>query len=94
MKAVFETKNLVPKCITTWDVSAVLNYLATLHPNSEISLKSLSLKLVMLLLLVSGQRGQTIYLLNLDGFNITDDTCSFQLFEHIKTSKPGIWQPF
>ncbi len=40
MKAVFETKNPVPKCITTWDVSTVLKYLATLHPNSVISLKS------------------------------------------------------
>ena len=89
MKAVFETKNPVPKCTTTWDVSTVLKYLATLHPNSAISLKSLSLKLVMLLLLLSGQRGQTIYLLSLDGLNITEDTCNFQLLEHIKTSKPG-----
>ena len=86
MKAVFETKNPVPKCTTTWDVSTVLKYLATLHPNSAISLKSLSLKLVMLLLLLSGQRGQTIYLLSLDGLNITEDT---MLLEHIKTSKPG-----
>ncbi len=86
MKAVFETKNPVPKCTTTWDVFTVLRNLATLHPNSAISLKSLSLKLVMLLLLLSGQRRQTIYLLSLDGLNITEDT---MLLEHIKTSKPG-----
>jgi integrase len=89
MKAVFETRHPVPKCTTTWDVSTVLKHLATLHPNSGITLKTLSLKLVMLLLLLSGQRGQTIYLLNLDGLNITNDTCKFQLLEHIKTSKPG-----
>ena len=53
------------------------------------------------MLLLSGQRGQTIHLLNLDGLNIIDDTC---IFQHIptcmfhmtlaysllaKTSKPG-----
>ena len=89
MKAVFETKNPARKCTTTWDVSAVLKYLATLYPNNGLSLKWLSIKLVLLMLLLSGQRGQTIHLLNLDGLNISDDTCIFQLLEHIKTSKPG-----
>ena len=82
MKAVFETKNPARKCTTTWDVSKVLKYLATLYPNNGISLKCL-------MLLLSGQRGQTIHLLNLAGLNIIDDTCVFQLLEHIKTSKPG-----
>ena len=89
MKAVFETKNPARKCTTTWDVSKVLKYLATLYPNNGISLKCLSIKLVLLMLLLSGQRGQTIHLLNLAGLNIIDDTCVFQLLEHIKTSKPG-----
>ena len=89
MKAVFETKNPARKCTTTWDVSKVLKYLATLYPNNRISFKCLSIKLVLLMLLLSGQRGQTIHLLNLAGLNIIDDTCVFQLLEHIKTSKPG-----
>ena len=89
MKAVFETKNPARKCTMTWDVSKVLKYLATLYPSNGISLKCLSIKLVLLMLLLSGQRGQTIHVLNLAGLNIMDDTCVFQLLEHIKTSKPG-----
>ena len=53
MKAVFETKKSVPKYTTTWDVSVVFKYLEKLYPNNHISLKNLSLKVVMLILLLS-----------------------------------------
>ena len=49
------------------DVSKVLDYLKTLSPVGQLSLKELTLKTVLLLLLVTGQRGQFIYLLSLNG---------------------------
>ena len=66
-KGIYELRKPQPKYNCIWDVSNVLTYLRTLHPHDAISLKSLTLKLVMLLLLVTGQRGQAIYLLSLDG---------------------------
>ena len=72
MKAVFETKKPVPKYTTTWDVSVVFKYLEKLYPNNKISLKNLSLKVVMLILLLSGQRGQTVYLMNLEGMVLSE----------------------
>ena len=72
MKAVFETKKSVPKYTTTWDVSVVFKYLEKLYPNNKISLKNLSLKVVMLILLLSGQRGQTVYLMNLEGMVLSE----------------------
>ena len=52
------------------------------------ALKSLILKLLMLLLL-SGKRGQTIHMLNWDGMTLTESYCKFQILHHTKTSKPG-----
>lgn len=44
----------------------------------------------MLLLLVTGQRGQVpIYLLSLDGMTVNTTSCQFQLLDHTKTSKPS-----
>jgi site-specific recombinase XerD len=89
MKGVYEELKPQPKYTHIWDVSTVLSYLATLKLNSSLSLKNLTRKLVMLLLLVSGQRGQTIHSLTLQGMALSDSSCQFQVLEHLKTSKPG-----
>ncbi len=89
MKGVYEELKPQPKYTQIWDVSTVLRHLATLKPNSSLSLKNLTRKLVMLLLLVSGQRGQTIHSLSLQGMTLSETSCQFQVLEHIKTSKPG-----
>ncbi len=89
MKGVFELRKPKPKYSSIWDVSVVLKYLGTFVPNSELTLKQLTFKVVMLMLLVSGQRGQTIHSLSLDGMTLTETSCKFQVLEHLKTSKPG-----
>ena len=89
LKGIFEKRKPQPKYDTIWDASKVLNFLGTLWPVQELTLKDLTLKLLMLLLLVTGQRGQSIHLLNPEGMNLTESSCRFQLLEHIKTSKPG-----
>ena len=89
MKGVYEKLKPQPKYTQIWDVSLVLRYLATLTPNSSLSLKNLTLKLVMLLLLVSSQRGQAIHSLSLQGMTLSGSSCHFQVLEHMKTSKPG-----
>ena len=70
MKGVYEKLKPQPNYTQIWDVSLVLSYLATLTPNSSLSLKNLTLKLVMLLLLVSSQRGQAIHSLSLQGMTM------------------------
>lgn len=88
MKGAFELQKPQPKYTQIWDVSIVLKYLATLKLNS-LSLKNLTFKLVMLLLLVSGQRGQAIHSLSIHAMTLSDSDCEFQILEHMKTSKPG-----
>ena len=43
----------------------------------------------MLLLLVTGQRGQFIHLLSLNGIQLTSQTTYLSLEEHTKTSRPN-----
>lgn len=83
-KGIYELRKPQPKYSCIWDVSKVLNYLRTLHPPDTLSLKSLTLKLLMLLLLVTGQRGQAMYLLSLDGMTVNTTSCQLQLLDHIK----------
>ncbi|XP_068726484.1 uncharacterized protein [Montipora capricornis] len=89
MKGVFETRKQKPKYDDIWDASKVLNYHSTLHPVKELSLKDLTLKVLMLLLLVTGQRGQSIHLMTLSAMKRTESLCQFQILNHTKTSKPG-----
>ena len=63
LKGIYETRKPQAKYKTIWDVAIVLKHLKTLQPLDELSLKDLTLKLLLLLLLATGQRGQTIYLL-------------------------------
>lgn len=89
LKGIYETRKPQPKYKTIWDVATVLKYLKTLWPLEQLSLKDLTIKLLILLLLVTGQRGQSIHLLNLDGMNMSSRSCRFELLDHIKTSKPN-----
>lgn len=89
LKGIYETRKPQPKYKTIWDVATVLKYLKSLWPLEQLSLKDLTIKLLILLLLVTGQRGQSIHLLNLDGMNMSSQSCSFELLDHIKTSKPN-----
>jgi hypothetical protein len=63
--------------VETWDVNLVLDYLKTLSPVNILFLRTLSLKLVMLLDLITGQRVQTLHSLDLTFMNTEDDHNTF-----------------
>ena len=60
-----------------------------MSPASTLALKGLTYKLVMLIALVSAQRGQTIHLLNIKNMTKTESSYSFTITELTKTKKPG-----
>ena len=74
LKGVFQTRPAFPRYTSTWDNSIVLTYLKTLHPPKEISLQNPTHKLVMLCALVTGQRCQTLHLMNLGRVRRPPDT--------------------
>ena len=88
LKGVFNLRPPVPRYKEVWDVSIVLRYLKTLSSTSSLSLKNLSLKLVMLLSLVTAQRGQTLHLLDIDLMSTYDSSIVFTFSKPLKQCNP------
>ena len=93
MKGIFQEKLPRPKYTEIWDVSIVLSYLQSFSPVDKLFLKELTLKLLVLILLVSGQRGQTVHLLSNDHMVSVNNYYTFQMVDHVKRSRPGIKNP-
>ncbi|XP_074636846.1 uncharacterized protein LOC141894991 [Acropora palmata] len=91
VKGAFERKPPSRKYYAIWDVRQVLNFLKTMSPNSSLSLMELSLKLSMLLALVSIQRKQTLLQLNINNEYLkkSDEEFVFILSRHVKQSRPN-----
>ena len=81
MKGVFQSRPTFPKYAEIWDANAVLSYLKTLSPVAKLSLKYLTYKVTMMLMLLSGQRIQTSQLLK--------SQFMFKVLSKVKHTKPG-----
>ena len=57
--------------------------------SQELSLKDLTLKLVMLVALTTAQRGQSLQLLDIQNMVQEDTSCTFMIISNQKQSKPG-----
>lgn len=91
-KGLSKLRPLKPKYDSTWDPKIVLDYLDNCG-NIDLSLEFLSKKLIVLLTLVTGQRMQTLSLINVKNIVVTEDLIEVKIPENIKTSKPGKNQP-
>ena len=89
LKGVYILRPPTPRYSSTWDVSKVTDYLKTLASLRELSLKSLTLKTVMLCALASAQRQQTLSALDLNFRKESRDSISFVVTDRLKTSRPG-----
>lgn len=60
MRGLFNLRPSLPRYSATWDVNTVLTYISSLKLVHTLSLKTLTLKLVTLLAILTGQRVQTL----------------------------------
>lgn len=86
MKGVFNLRPSLPRYNVTWDVNIVLKFLKNLTPISSLSLLKLSQKLLMLLALLSGQRGQTLHLIDIRNIHLQDSCVKIVIGDLLKTS--------
>lgn len=93
MKGVYNERIPLPRYQEIWDPQIVLRYLTGLAPVHMLSLKDLTLRLVMLMALVSAQRGQTLQLLSLNNMTVCQNVYTFVIDKAVKQSKPGRAQP-
>ena len=71
----------------------MLNYLSGLPDIMDLDLKSLTLKLLMLIALVSAQRGQSLHMLDISFMKVAETSYEFALPDHVKQSRPGYNTP-
>lgn len=88
-KSCHEQRPPQPRYLDFWSVDLVLLWLETLGHNSKMSLKLLSLKVTLLLLLVSSQRGQTILNLHTDRMNCKKESITFRMKTLLKHNQLG-----
>ena len=88
LKGAYERNPSAPKYTKFWDIKKVFSMLKNWGRNKELSLKDLTLKLTILLLLVTSQRGQTILSLSLKGLDL-EEVAVFRLDELLKHNRSG-----
>lgn len=86
LKGVFNLRPSLPKSCVTWDTRNVLEFLRSWYPLKNLSLFQLSIKTVLLMLLISGQRGQTIHVLKIKDVEKRGDSYVCRISVPIKTS--------
>lgn len=91
MKGLFNLRPPKPKYDVTWDPQVVLSHLETVPGND---LPSLSKKLVTILALATGQRLQTLHLIQCSNISTSPTGMKIIIPDRIKTTGPGRFQPF
>lgn len=86
LKGVFHMKPRFSSCKYTWNVSTVLKFLKTWSPIENLSLLQLSCKLATLLALLSGQRGQTIHLIDIRNIDFRNGVVVIRFGDLLKSS--------
>lgn len=88
MKGVFNLQPPLPRYTEIWDVQPVLRKLKSMYQLQTLTLKDLTLKLVMLMALTQAARVQTLQLLVKNGIRIKQDSISVQLKGNVKQCRP------
>ena len=91
LKGMYNRRPQRSRYTATWDVDVVLSYLREMSPLVKLTLKDLTLKLLLLLLLITCQRLQTIQSLSIDDMIWSDNgnTVVFRLSKVLKHSRRG-----
>ena len=84
LKGVFQLHPALPRNEITWDPDIVLHYLRRQAPVKTLSLKSLTIKLATLMALLSGQRAQTLHLLDIRNITLSKNSVKCRLGDVLK----------
>ena len=89
LRSVYATNPPKPKYSRFWDVNKVFETLKDWPGNKNLGLRDLTFKVVILLLLVTGHRGQTIVALSLEGLEVHKKEMVFRLDKLLKSNRLG-----
>lgn len=89
LRGVFVARPALPRYVVTWDVTILLNYFKSQVPLSRLTLLALSKKLAALLLLLSGHRCHSLYLLDIRNIRCSAGQLKIVFGDLLKQSRPG-----
>lgn len=89
MRAVFKERPALPRYSAMWDPDVVLKFIRGLGSNKRLDTRLLAGKLLMLMLLQSGQRMQTIHVLDVLDMDLSSERVVFYVTSLLKTSRPN-----
>ena len=89
LKGVYERNPPKPRYTEFWNVDKVLVMFKDWGSNHTLHIKKLSFKLVMLLLLVTSQRGQTVVNLDVRDMDVLEDKVVFKMRKLLKHNRVG-----
>ena len=90
MKGLFVLNPPRPRYKAIWDVKILLDYLSSLENVSKLDIKMLTLKLTMLLCLVTARQSQTLHLLKLSNMISEGQDIIFTVSDLVKQSSVRI----
>ncbi len=79
MRSVYNRRPNIPRSNVTWDVNVVLEYLAQIGPAKKIPIWQLTKKVLALMAILSGVRGQSLFLLDVHNMTIDPDFVTFRI---------------
>ena len=89
MKGVFNQTPRVPRYEEIWDLNVVLEFLKNVYPAKKLPLKTLTMKVATLFMVVTGQRAQTLSLLDVNNCEIEKNKILFVIPQNLKQSRAG-----
>jgi hypothetical protein len=92
LKGMFNLRPSFPKTNVTWDPEIVFKFLKRLAPAKELSLKNLTFKVVTLIWLLTGQRCQSLALMDIRNFTVTNHVVKIRFGDLLKQTRPGYQQ--
>ena len=89
LKSVYERNPPKPKYSRFWDVSKVFSLFIKWVDNDVLPIRDLGFKVALLILLITGHRGQTVLALSIDKLELSRKEAVFDLDKLLKSNRTG-----
>ena len=89
IKGIFTSRPAIPKCNIVWDTEIVLKYLKRLSPCHKLNISVLTWKLAVLTALLTGQRTQSLHLIDIRNITVTKSKLKIRYGDLLKQTRPG-----
>lgn len=93
LKGCYNLRPARPRYDRIYDIDPVLHMIEELYPLEKLSLENLTLRLAILLAIVTAHRKQTLALITIDNIKRTKDGFEIEIPDKIKTSRARAYQP-